>query len=185
MKKQIGNAMALYPTPLVVVGAMVNGKPNWVLVGHVGIIGHDRVLVSLAKPHYTNQGIKVTGRLSINIVDEALLPLADRAGCVSGASTDKSVLFAYTVDDVGVPMIDQAPVVMSCTVEDIYETDGFESFICKIDRTFAEESVLNQDGKIDYHVLKPVLFEMPTYEYLAAGDVIGKCMSWGRKGQSK
>ena len=185
MKKQIGNAMALYPTPLVVVGAMVNGKPNWVLVGHVGIIGHDRVLVSLAKPHYTNQGIKATGRLSINIVDEALLPLADRAGCVSGAGTDKSGLFPYTLDDAGVPMIDQAPVVMSCRVEDIYQTDGFESFICKIDRTFAEESVLNQDGKIDYHVLKPVLFEMPTYEYLAAGDVIGKCMSWGRKGQSK
>lgn len=47
MKKNIGNALALYPTPLVVVGAMVNGKPNWVLVGHIGIIGHDRVMVSL------------------------------------------------------------------------------------------------------------------------------------------
>lgn len=58
MKKQIGNALALYPTPLVVVGTMVNGKPNWVLIGHLGIIGHDRVMVSLAKPHYTNQGIK-------------------------------------------------------------------------------------------------------------------------------
>ena len=29
MKKQIGNALALYPTPLVVVGTMVDGKPNW------------------------------------------------------------------------------------------------------------------------------------------------------------
>ena len=29
MKKNIGNALALYPTPLVVVGAMVNGKPWW------------------------------------------------------------------------------------------------------------------------------------------------------------
>ena len=73
MKRQIGNALALYPTPLVVVGTMVNGKPNWVLVGHLGIIGHDRVMVSLAKPHYTNQGIKETKKLSINIVDEALL----------------------------------------------------------------------------------------------------------------
>ena len=90
MKRQIGNALALYPTPLVVVGTMVNGKPNWVLVGHLGIIGHDRVMVSLAKPHYTNQGIKETKKLSINIVDEALLPKADRAGCVSGAKTDKS-----------------------------------------------------------------------------------------------
>ncbi len=42
MKKNIGNALALYPIPLVVVGAMVNGKPNWLLVGHLGIIGHDQ-----------------------------------------------------------------------------------------------------------------------------------------------
>lgn len=34
MKKNIGNGLALYPTPLVVVGAMVDGKPNWLLVGH-------------------------------------------------------------------------------------------------------------------------------------------------------
>lgn len=181
MKKEIGNALALYPTPLVVVGTMVNGKPNWVLVGHVGIIGHDRVMVSLAKPHYTNQGIKATGKLSINIVDEKLLPQADRAGCISGAKVDKSDLFAYVIDDAGVPMIENAPVVMECTVDDIYVTEGFESFICKIDRTFAEEDVLNEAGKVDYHLLKPVLFEMPTYEYVATGNVIGKCMSWGKK----
>ena len=48
MKKDLGSVLALYPTPLVVVGAMVNGKPNWVLVGHVGIMGHDHVMVSLA-----------------------------------------------------------------------------------------------------------------------------------------
>lgn len=28
MKKNIGNSLALYPTPLVVVGAMVDGKPT-------------------------------------------------------------------------------------------------------------------------------------------------------------
>lgn len=181
MKKQIGNALALYPTPLVVVGTMVQGKPNWVLVGHVGIIGHDRVMVSLAKSHYTNQGIRETGRLSINIVDEHLLPLADRAGCVSGAKEDKSDLFPHVMDDLGVPMVENAPVVMVCSVDDTYVTEGFESFICKIDRTFAEEHVLNGQGKIDYHTLKPVLFEMPTYEYLATGDVMGKCTSFGKK----
>ena len=73
MKKNIRNGLALYPTPLVVVGAMVDGKPNWLLVGHLGIMGHDHVMVSLAKPHYTNQGIRETKKLSINIVDEAML----------------------------------------------------------------------------------------------------------------
>ncbi len=179
MKKNIGNALALYPTPLVVVGAMVEGEPNCLLVGHLGIIGHDHVMVSLASAHYTNRGIKENRKLSINIVDEALLPLADRSGCVSGSKADKSALFDYDLDDAGVPMISKAPVTMVCSVEDIYETKGFESFICTIDATYAEEGVM-KDGKLDYRTLKPVLFEMPTYEYLRTGDVIGKCMSFGK-----
>ena len=91
------------------------------------------------------------------------------------------MLSDYVVDDAGVPMIPQAPVSIVCSVEDIYETKGFESFICTIDATYAEESVLNEAGRIDYHTLKPVLFEMPTYEYLLTGDVIGKCMSYGKE----
>jgi hypothetical protein len=65
MKKDIGISLALYPTPLAVVGAMVNGKLNYTLVGHLGIIGHGRIIVSLAKPHYTNQGIKDSRALTV------------------------------------------------------------------------------------------------------------------------
>ena len=182
MKKHIGNGIALYPTPLVVVGAIVNGKPNWTLVGHVGIIGHDHVMVSMVAAHYSNQGIRETKALSINIVDEALFPRADRSGCVSGNQEDKSGLFVWHADETtGAPMIDDAPVTMACQVEDIYQTPNFESFICTIAATYADESVLTEDGKINYHVLKPVLFEMPTYEYLRTGEVIGKCMSFGKQ----
>ena len=67
------------------------------------------------------------------------------------------------------------------SVEDIYETKGFDNFICTIDNTYAEENVLTEDGKLNYRILKPVLFEMPTYEYLKTGDVIGKCMSFGKQ----
>lgn len=48
-KKNIGNVLALYPKPMTVVGAEVEGKVNWLVVGHTGIIGHDRVLVSMSK----------------------------------------------------------------------------------------------------------------------------------------
>ncbi len=50
MKKNIGSKLALYPMPITVVGAMNGDQPTWTLVGHLGIIGHDRVLVSLAAP---------------------------------------------------------------------------------------------------------------------------------------
>ena len=180
MKKNIGSVLGLYPSPLVVVGTMVNGKPNWVLVGHLGIMGHDHIMVSLAKSHFTNQGIKETKLLSVNIVDEALLKKADYVGCVSGAKVDKSEVFEYSTGEAGAPMITASPLTMECSVEDIYDTKGFDNFILKIENTYVEETILNEAGKINYHELKPVLFEMPTYEYLKTGDVIGKCMSFGK-----
>lgn len=94
MKKNIGSKLALYPTPITVIGAMNSDKPTWTLVGHIGIIGHDRVLVSLAAPHFINGKIKETKKLSINLVDEALLPRADYVGSVSGNKTEKSDVFA-------------------------------------------------------------------------------------------
>ncbi len=57
MKKDLGSLLALYPTPVTVIGAMNNGKPTYTLVAHVGIIGHDHVLVSLASPHFINHVI--------------------------------------------------------------------------------------------------------------------------------
>ena len=57
-KKNLGNLLALYPKPMTVVGAEVEGKVNWLVVGHTGVIGHERILISMSKSHYTNQGIK-------------------------------------------------------------------------------------------------------------------------------
>lgn len=181
MKKNIGSMLALYPTPVTVVGAMVDDKPNWMLVAHIGIIGHDRVMLSCAKPHHTNLGIRRNGILSINLVDEAMLPKADYVGSVSGAKTDKSQVFAYTQGEHGAPVIDQSPLVLECSVVDNYETEGFDSFILKIEATYAEESVLDGKNKPDYNKLKPVLFEFPSYSYLKTGDVIGSCLTIGKR----
>ena len=57
MKKNVGSVLALYPTPTVIAGAMNGDNPTWTLVGHVGIIGHDKILVSLGSAHYINHFI--------------------------------------------------------------------------------------------------------------------------------
>ena len=177
MKKNIGPRLALYPMSATVIGAMNGDKPTWTLVAHVGIIGHDRVLVSLAAPHFINSIVRENKTLSINIVDEGILPQADYSGSVSGAKTDKSSLFAYEAGEAGTPIIKKSPLVMECAVVDEYDSPGFESFICTISNTYVEEGYLDEAGKIDYRTLKPVLFEFPTYEYLKTGEVIGKCLS--------
>ncbi|MGM9743113.1 MAG: flavin reductase, partial [Candidatus Cryptobacteroides sp.] len=176
-KKNIGSKLALYPEPLTVVGAEVEGKVNWLIVAHTGIIGHDRILVSMSKSHYTNQGIRKTGKLSVNLVSREMLPKADYVGSVSGASVDKSDVFEYHWGENGTPVIDASPLTMECNVEDIYETKGFDNFICSIANTYASPEVLDSKGKLDYARLKPVLFEFPTYSYLTTGEVIGKCLN--------
>ena len=174
-KKNIGNVLALYPKPMTVVGAEVEGKVNWLVVGHTGIIGHDRVLVSMSKSHYTNQGIRKSKKLSVNLVSREMLPQADYVGSVSGASVNKSGVFKYHWGENGTPVIDASPLTMECNVEDIFETEGFDNFICSIANTYAAPEVLDSEGKLDYTQLKPVLFEFPTYSYIATGEIIGKC----------
>ncbi len=97
-------------------------------------------------------------------------------GTVSENKTDKSAAFLYQMAETGAPIIDKTPIVMECKVKDIYKTEGFESFICKIIAVHAGKFVLNEDERIDYGVLKPVLFEMPTYQYLRTGEIIGNSM---------
>ena len=177
MQKNIGSKLALYPMPLLVIGTMVEGKVNWILVGHSGIIGHDRIMVSLAKNHYTNKGIKETKKLSINLVNEEMLKKADYVGSISGAKQDKSKVFKYHIGENDMPIINNSPIVMECEVEDNYKTETFDNFICKIINTYVQEENLDKDGKIDYTKFSQVLFEFPKYRYLRTGNTIGNCLN--------
>ena len=136
----------------------------------------------MSKSHYTNQGIKKSKRLSVNLVSREMLPKADYVGSVSGATVNKSEVFAYHIGENDTPVIDASPLTMECEVVDIYETDSFDNFICAIVNTYAASDVLDSDGKLDYTKLKPVLFEFPTYSYLATGEIIGKCLNPDKPG---
>ena len=65
MKKNTGAQLALYPAPVIVVGAMVDGKPNWTLVAHAGIMAHSHLMLSMVKAHYTNKGIRENKVVSV------------------------------------------------------------------------------------------------------------------------
>lgn len=175
MKKNIGAALALYPSPVIVVGAMADGKPTWTLAAHAGTVAHSHLMLSLVQAHYINKGIRENKLVSVNVVDESWLKEADRMGTVSGNKEDKSGAFAYTMGEHGAPMIDAAKVSIECEVDGNYELEHFDNFICKILATYADEGVLNEKGKIDYAIFKPVLFEFPTYEYFVTGGKVGDC----------
>ena len=139
MKKIIGAQLALYPAPVIVVGAIVNDKPTWTLVAHAGTMAHSHLMVSLVHAHYINQEIIESKKLSVNIVDEAWLKEADRMGVISGNKEDKSESFAYTIGENGALLIDDAKVSIECEVDGNYELENFDNFVCKIVATYAKK----------------------------------------------
>ena len=58
MKIELGAKNCLYPLPTMLVGALVNGKPNYIAIAHVGIMDPESVSLGMNKLHFTNSGIK-------------------------------------------------------------------------------------------------------------------------------
>ncbi len=186
MKKNIGNVVGLYPTPVTIVGTKVDDKVNWINIAHIGILDYDCMMISINKVHYSNKGIKENKTVSINLASEDMIKEADYVGIVSGKNIDKSEIFEYFTGNLkNAPMIKNAPVTMECEVVDIYDTEHHDNFIVRPINTYVEEDCLNTEGKIDYEKVRPLLFEMPNKQYLNIGKVVGKCWSDGNSYSKK
>jgi flavin reductase (DIM6/NTAB) family NADH-FMN oxidoreductase RutF len=183
-KKNIGNHSPLYPTPTTVVGTTVNDTINWIAIAHIGNIGFDCLLLSMHKSHHSNQGIIKNGTLSVNMVSEAMMIPADYVGMNSGKDVDKSEVFDYFEGTLqNAPMIKASPIAMECEVIDLYETEHHDNFIVKVVNTYVSETVLDENEKIDFNKVKPLLFEMPNKGYYKVGERVGDAWKEGNKYQ--
>ncbi len=184
--KNIGSVNALYPTPVTVVGTVIDGKVNWINIAHIGIIGMNKIMLSMGKSHYSNQGIIKNKTASVHLVSADMLVPADYVGIVSGAKVDKSTVFEYKMGQLaGVPIIKNAPVAMECELVDIYQDESHDCFILKIVHTHVDERYLDKNDKINYDSLRPVLFEMGTRSYLSTGRKIADCWQVGNEYNKK
>jgi flavin reductase (DIM6/NTAB) family NADH-FMN oxidoreductase RutF len=184
MKQKLGGINTLYPTPTVLVGAIVNDKPNFITIAHIGIVNHatpHMISLSMGKAHYTNPGIIENKAFSVNIPSENLVVETDYVGLVSGHKTDKSGLFEIFYGELEkVPMITECPLNMECRLFDTYDTPTHDLFIGEIVQTYADESVLT-DGKVDLAKVKPLLFDMSSVKYWSVGNAVADCWSAGKK----
>lgn len=181
-KKNIGPTLALYPTPVTIVGTKVDGKVNWVNISHIGIVGMNEILLSMHKSHYSNKGIKENKTASVNLINKDMIIKADYVGLVSGHEKDKSKVFDYYYENFNsTPLIKDSPISMEYKLIDNYETETENNFIFEIVNTYVDTNVLDSSGKLDYGKVKPILFEMPNKSYIESGKIVGSCWSDGKK----
>jgi flavin reductase (DIM6/NTAB) family NADH-FMN oxidoreductase RutF len=184
MKKNLGPVNALYPSLTTIVGAVVNGKANFLTIAHVGIMNHGTpqyLSFGINKAHYTNQGIIEHKEFSVNIPSETLVVESDYVGLVSGKNTDKSGLFDLFYGSLAhAPLIAACPVVMECRLHSTLDFSTHDVFIGEVMATHVDPEVLNADGKIDIGRVKPLLFDMHTKSYWAIGPEVARCWNVGK-----
>jgi flavin reductase (DIM6/NTAB) family NADH-FMN oxidoreductase RutF len=181
MKRKLGAINALYPTPTVLVGAMVSGKPNFIAIAHIGIMTHSHISLGMNKIHYTNAGIKENRTFSVCLPSENLVIETDYCGIMTGKKTDKSILFDVFYGELKTaPMIQQCRVCMECRLDRIVDFSTHDIFVGEIVQTYADESVLS-DTKIDVSKLKPLLFDMNSRKYWSLGGEIAQCWNIGKQ----
>jgi flavin reductase (DIM6/NTAB) family NADH-FMN oxidoreductase RutF len=108
MKKKLGDLNVLCPTPTVLVGAIVDGKPNFITIAHIGIVNHATpylISLSMGKSHYTNPGIKENKAFSVNIPSENLVAEIDYVGLVSGKKKDDLKYVQFPHEDARSSMV--------------------------------------------------------------------------------
>ena len=182
--KPIGPVNALYPMPTTLVGATVNGKPNFIAIAHVGILNHGHpqyISLGMHKSHYTNAGIHENRTFSVCLPGEDLMAETDYCGIMTGKNTDKAALFDVFYGELKTaPMIGQCPVCMECRLHQVLDFETHDIFVGEIAETYAADSVLN-DGGIDIAAVRPLLFDMSSKQYWTLGPARGKCWSVGKQ----
>lgn len=185
MKEKLGNVNALYPTPTTLVGAMVNGKPNFITIAHIGIMTHTYISLGMGKIHYTNAGIKENKTFSVCLPSEDIVVETDYYGIMTGKKTDKSALFDIFYGELKTaPMIQQCKVCMECRLDRIIDFETHDVFVGEIVETYADGSVL-ADGKVDISKLKPLLFDMSSKKYWSLGGEVANCWNIGKQLKNK
>jgi flavin reductase (DIM6/NTAB) family NADH-FMN oxidoreductase RutF len=180
MKKEIGARNCLYPLPTTIVGAEVDGKPNYVTIAHVGIMDMLSVSLGMNKSHYTNAGIKTNGTFSVNIPSVKMIKETDYCGLFSGKLRDKSTIFKTFYGKLKTaPMIEECTVNMECELIKIVDFPNHDVFVGKIIATYCDEIVLS-DGEVDFVKVKPILFVMNDKSYYKLGDRFAKAWAVGK-----
>jgi flavin reductase (DIM6/NTAB) family NADH-FMN oxidoreductase RutF len=189
-KVAVGARTLLYPLPTVLVGADVDGKPNFSAYAWCGIANSTPPMLSVAFQHkrHTLKGVKQHGTFSVNIPSIEMVKETDYCGLVSGRDTDKvaDCRFDLFYGKLGnAPLISQCPVNIECRVVHILNLGSHELVVGQIEEVHVTDSCLS-DGEPDVDRIQPFLWVTgPANRYCAFGRSIGQAFSIGKQLKAK
>ena len=183
MRKNFGAKTWLYPMPVLIVGTYdEHGNPNAMNAAWGGIYDTGLLMVCLADDHKTTENINKTGAFTVSFATSNTVAACDYVGIVSANDVpDKFARAGFSAkksEFVNAPIINELPMTVECELLKFNE-DGI--CIGKIINVSADESVLDENGKIDAKLLSPIIYDSATHAYWSFGEKVGRAFSDGKK----
>ncbi len=185
-KVTMDNKTLVYPLPAFLIGANVDGKPNFMTAAWSGIAGSTPPMITVALRHnrYTLKGIRQNMTFSVNVPSVDLVKETDYCGTVSGAKVDKVEACQFKVFygklDTA-PLIEQCPVNLECKALHILDVGSHALIVGRIEETYVSENCLT-NGEPDVDKIKPLTYvTQPGRRYQALGEVVANAYSIGRE----
>jgi len=181
MRKNFGAKTWLYPMPVLIVGSYdEKGNPNAMNAAWGGIYDTNQMMVCLAQDHKTTENIKKTGAFTVSMATAKTVVPCDYVGIVSGNDVpdkfEKAGFHATKSEYVNAPIIDELPMTVECRLVKFNE-DGI--CIGEIVNISADDSILDEKGKIDAEKLAPICYDSVTHAYRVLGEKVGQAFSDG------
>jgi flavin reductase (DIM6/NTAB) family NADH-FMN oxidoreductase RutF len=186
MKRSLETLPLIYPIPIVLVGAWVDGRANFATIGDCAIMGLTPALVviSLGDMCHTLRGVLEADAFSINLPSTGLLAEADACGIASGAMVDKSEWFTVSRGErTKVPCIEECPVNLECRVVDRVDYAHRRIFVAEVVLTHVEASLLTDEDPLQLAAMidfDPIIYGLDN-RYYRIGGSIGTGYAEGRE----
>lgn len=181
MRKNFGAKPWSYPQPVFIVTAYdKDGKPNAINAAWGGIDYDDRINMCLSADHKTVKNILYTKAFTVSMGTEEQVIACDYVGIVSGNKEEnkfsKAGFHATHSEFVNAPIIDELPMTLECELVSYDSKPDSLHLVGRIINVSADESILDEKGKIDPQKLRPIVFDPVHNDYLVIGEKIGNAL---------
>jgi len=169
--------------PTVLVGAMVNGVPNFMPAAFVGHVNFKPPIVAcgISPAHHTAAGISAHGVFSVNVPGTDLVEATDWCGMHSGTRTDKSSVFEIFIGTLeNAPMIRGCRLTAECRLVQTVTFSVDTVYFGEVTGIHVDESAV-VDGAPDWRRIDPLLFTFPDKGYWRLGDHVAEAWSVGKR----
>jgi len=176
-KLELAPSEALYPVPVVLVSCQAQDTANIITIAWCGVVCSKPPILSISiRPsRYSHKIISQAGDFVINIPSQDLLKEVDLCGVVSGRDKDKFELCKLTKIGSSVvhsPMLKECPVNIECKLINTLNLGTHDMFMGMVVKVHADESVLDEEGNMDYSKAGPIVYNRG--EYWSLGKKIGQ-----------